>query len=266
MNTPQTAARAAQDSTAFRVAARIGYVVLGIVHLVIGGIAISVATGGGGKADQGGAMQQIAQAPAGIFVLWLIILGLAALGVYQVAEAIVERNPDTKKKWGYRAKYLGTAIIYFAIAGTALVYALGGQSDSSQSSKTFTANLMSSPAGVVAVAIIGLGIAAIGVAFVIRGFTRAFEKRLALPDNVARPGIVTFGIIGYVAKGIAVGITGILFLAAAITHNPQTAGGLDGALHTLAGLPFGPVILWIVGAGLAIYGIFCFARARYARM
>ncbi|WP_442577051.1 DUF1206 domain-containing protein [Microbacterium sp. F51-2R] len=266
MNTPQTAARAAQDSTAFRVAARIGYVVLGILHLVIGGIAISIATGGGGEADQGGAMQQIEKAPAGVFVLWLIVLGLVALAAWQIAETVLERNPDTKKKWGYRAKYLGTAVIYLAIAGTALVYALGGQSDSSQSTTSFSAQLMSTGPGVVLVAVLGLGVAAIGVAFVVRGITRAFEKHLDLPENIARPGIVTFGVVGYIAKGIAVAITGILFIAAALTHNPQTAGGLDGALHTLVGLPFGPIILWIVGAGLALYGIFCFARARYARM
>lgn len=265
-NTPQAAARAAQDSTAFRVAARIGYVVLGILHLVIGGIAISVATGGGGEADQGGAMEQIGKAPLGVFVLWLIVLGLVALAIWQIAEALLERNPDTKKKWGYRAKYIGTALVYLAIAGTALVYALGGESDSSESAQSFSAQLMSTGPGVVLVAIIGLGIAAIGVAFIIRGFTRAFEKHLDLPPNIARRGIVTFGVVGYVAKGIAVGITGILFIAAALTHDPETAGGLDGALHALAALPFGTVILWIVGAGLALYGIFCFARARYARM
>ena len=45
---------------------------------------------------------------------------------------------------------------------------------------------------------------------------------------------------------------------------PEAAGGLDAALRTLAGLPFGAVILWVVGAGLALYGLFCFARARYA--
>ncbi|TDN91668.1 DUF1206 domain-containing protein [Microbacterium sp. BK668] len=265
-NTPQAAARAAQDSTAFRVAARIGYIVLGILHLVIGGIAISIATGGGGEADQGGAMEQIGKAPLGVFVLWLIVLGLVALAGWQVAEALLERDPDTKKKWGHRAKYIGTALIYLAIAGTALVYALGGQSDSSESTQTFSAQLMSTGPGVVLVAVIGLGVAAIGVAFIFRGATRAFEKHLDLPDNPARRGIVTFGVVGYIAKGIAVGITGILFIAAALTHDPETAGGLDAALHTLAELPFGPVILWIVGAGLALYGVFCFARARYARM
>jgi hypothetical protein len=58
----------------------------------------------------------------------------------------------------------------------------------------------------------------------------------------------------------------VLFVIAALTHDPETAGGLDSALRTLAALPFGAIILWVVGAGLALYGLFCFARARYARM
>ena len=74
MTTPKAAARAAQDSTAFRVIARIGYVVLGIVHIVIGLIAISVARGGGGEADQGGAMEEIQKSPAGLFLLWAIAI------------------------------------------------------------------------------------------------------------------------------------------------------------------------------------------------
>jgi hypothetical protein len=77
---------------------------------------------------------------------------------------------------------------------------------------------------------------------------------------------VTFGVVGYVAKGIAVAVTGVLFVVAAFTRDPEAAGGLDAGLHALVELPFGPVILWIVGAGLVIYGLFCFARARYAKM
>lgn len=61
-------------------------------------------------------------------------------------------------------------------------------------------------------------------------------------------------------------MTGALFVAAALTHDPEKAGGLDAALRALAELPFGAVILWTVGAGLALYGLYCFARARYARM
>ncbi|QKJ18358.1 DUF1206 domain-containing protein [Microbacterium hominis] len=267
MSTAKSAARTAQDSTAFRVVARVGYVVLGILHIIIGAIAVSIAIGGGGgEADQGGAMEQIRQTPLGVALLWAIVLGLVALAIWQIAEAVLERDSDAKKKWGHRIKMVGTAIVYLAIAWTALVYALGGSSDSSETSQTFTAQLMATPGGVFLVALVGLVVLGIGIAFIVRGLTRAFEKYLALPPEPARKGIVTFGVVGYVAKGIAIGVAGILFVVAALTHNPEQAGGLDAALHTLAGLPFGPVILWIVGAGLVIYGIFCFARARYAKM
>ncbi len=266
MTGPRSAARAAQDSTVFRTIARIGYVVLGILHIVIGVIAISVATGGGGEADQGGAMEEIAQSPAGIFLLWLIIIGLTALAIFQITEAFLERDPDTKKKWGYRAKYLGTAAVYIAIAITALVYALGGQSDSSESTESFTAQLLSTPGGVFLVVLVGLIVAAIGIAFVARGITQAFKKHLDLPPDPAGKGIVTFGVVGYIAKGIAIGVAGVLFIVAAVTADPEAAGGLDDALKALLELPFGQVILWIVGAGLILYGLFCFARARYAKM
>ena len=261
------AARAAQRSTAFEVAARVGYVVLGILHILIGAIAISVVFGpASGEADQGGAMEQIRNAPLGVVLLWLIVVGLVALAIWQIAEAFLERDPDTKKKWGHRIKYLGTALAYLGIALTALVYALGGQSDSSESSQSFSAQLMATPGGSILLGLFGLLVAAIGIAFIVRGFTRAFEKYLNLPAGTAGKGIVAFGVVGYVAKGIAIGVTGILFIVAAFTNDPETAGGLDAALRTLAGLPFGPVILWIVGGGLILYGLFCFARARYARM
>ena len=266
MTTPKGAARAAQDSTAFRTVARIGYVVLGILHIVIGVIAISIATGGGGEADQGGALEQIRSAPMGVALLWIIAIGLLALAIWQIAEAFLERNPDTKKKWGYRVKYLGTAAVYIAIAVTAFVYATGGQSDSSESTQSFSAQLMATPGGVFLLVLVGLIVAAIGIAFIVRGITRAFTKHLDLPPDPAGKGIVTFGVVGYIAKGIAIGVAGILFIVAAVTANPEEAGGLDAALHTLAELPFGPIILWIVGAGLIIYGLFCFARARYAKM
>lgn len=266
MTTVKSAAAAAQRSTVFRRMARTGYVVLGILHIFIGGIAISFMTGGGGEPDQSGAMEQIERAPMGVLLLWAIGVGLAALAIWQIAEAFLERNPDTRKKWGYRVKYLGTAVIYVSIAYTALVYALGGQADSSQASKSLSVRLMATPGGVVVLTLFGLLIGGIGIAFIVRGFARSFQKYLDLPADPVGKSIVTFGVVGYVAKGIAIAVTGALFVASALTHETDTAGGLDSAVRVLAGVPFGGVILWIVGVGLILYGLFCFARARYASM
>lgn len=260
-------ADSAQNSRAFRTMARVGYVVLGIVHIVIGVIAVSIAVGaGGGEADQGGAMQQIARVPFGTVVLWVIALGLLALGVWQVGEAVVERDPDAGKKWGRRAGYGGTAIAYFAIGATALTYALGGQSDSSQSTENLSAQLLAAPGGVVLLVLVGLVILGVGVAFVVNGIEKSFEKHLLLPPGRVGDAVRTLGTVGYVAKGIAIGAVGILFVTAALTNDAEKAGGLDDALKSLAGLPFGQILLWLVGAGLVVYGVYCFARGKYARL
>ena len=51
-----------------------------------------------------------------------------------------------------------------------------------------------------------------------------------------------------------------------IQHQPGKATGLDGALRSLRDLPAGPVILLAIALGLAAYGVYSFARARYARV
>ncbi len=146
------------------------------------------------------------------------------------------------------------------------MYALGGSSDSSESTRTLTADLLANPAGVVLVVLIGLLVLGVGVAFVVRGARRDFEKHLSLPGGAVGGGIRALGVVGYVAKGVAVAIVGVLFVVAALTHDPEKARGLDAALRSMAELPFGRVLLWLVGAGLVIYGVYCFARARYARL
>jgi hypothetical protein len=74
------------------------------------------------------------------------------------------------------------------------------------------------------------------------------------------------GQIGAVAKGVAFTIIGVLVVVAAVEHQPQRAEGLDAALKTLVIQPFGPVLLVVVAAGLASFGLFCFFDARYHRV
>ena len=56
------------------------------------------------------------------------------------------------------------------------------------------------------------------------------------------------------------------FLVAAWQADPDKAQGLDGALKTLKDAPFGPFLLTLVAAGIAAYGVYSFARSRYARV
>jgi len=51
------------------------------------------------------------------------------------------------------------------------------------------------------------------------------------------------------AKGVALAIVGVLFIVAAVTFDPQKAGGLDTALQTPRQRTFGPVLLALTALG-----------------
>jgi len=61
-------------------------------------------------------------------------------------------------------------------------------------------------------------------------------------------------------------VLGGLFGLAAWNADPEAAGGLDEAFATIGEQPYGSVLLVITGAGLAAFGLFCFAQARYQRL
>lgn len=265
MTTAKSAAREARGSDAFRRVARAGFVVIGLVHIIIGALAVSIASGGGGDADQDGAMQQIRSTPVGGLILALVAAALVALAVWQVVSGVVAVGGEVKK-WGQRIKLFGIALAYLVIAGLATIYAFGGTAESEKSSKFVSEVLLGAPGGIFLLVAIGLTVVGVGIGFVVSGFTTGFRKTLDLPSGAGRPPIVVLGVIGYIAKGIAIAVTGVLFVVSAWTHDPDKAGGLDAALRSLTDLPFGRTVLWVVGAGLAVYGVFSIVRARYARM
>ncbi|QVG66461.1 DUF1206 domain-containing protein [Curtobacterium flaccumfaciens pv. flaccumfaciens] len=143
--------RRAADSRWFEVTARAGFVGSGIVHLLIGYLAILLGIGNassGGETDQSGALQQIAAVPGGVFLLWLIAVGTAALTVRLVVEAIVGGRSDTTRGWLARLKDVAKAVVYGVIAYSAASYALGAGSSSSSSSQSAAAKTLATPGGV----------------------------------------------------------------------------------------------------------------------
>lgn len=246
-----------ERSRGMRAAARVGHVANGVVHLALAGIVVAVAVGaGGGSADQGGAMQAIASTPFGVVALWIVSIALIGLAVFAVLEGIAQRSSDGAKAL---AKGIGKAIAYGAVAATGVRTALGSGGGGDQQAQSASGALMAQPFGQVLVGLVGVGVVAIGVAFVVQGVRRTFEKHISPPASAQRAA-VALGVVGYVAKGVAVGVVGVLFVVAAIAHDPSQAGGLDDALKSLQELPFGVAVLLVVGLGLGAYGVFSIAR------
>ncbi|ACK72343.1 protein of unknown function DUF1206 [Gloeothece citriformis PCC 7424] len=65
---------------------------------------------------------------------------------------------------------------------------------------------------------------------------------------------------GYFAKGIIYGLIGILAILAAFNAGGKTTDA-NGVLHTIAGQPFGQILLILLGIGLFGYAIWRFVEA-----
>jgi len=266
MPNAKTAARSSRNSTPLRAIARSGFAVNGVVNAIIGFIAIGIAVSGGGSADQSGAFAAIGSTTIGVIALWFVAIALAALGLWYLIGSFFIHDEDPKKRAANIAVEAGKGIAYLAFAATAFGFAVGGGSDSSKQSTSFTADLLATPGGVFLVVIIGLAICGIGIYMVRKGLTRKFEEDLTMPAGTAAKGVRALGIIGYVARGVAMFTVGVLFVVAAFTADSSKATGLDGALKALAALPFGQVILVVVGLGFIAYGAYSVARARLAKL
>ncbi|TFD31413.1 DUF1206 domain-containing protein [Cryobacterium sp. TMT1-19] len=261
------AARTVEGSRTFQLLARAGYAVNGLLHVMIGAIAISVATGAGGEsADQSGALGQLAQTPGGVFVLWTVVLGLASLGLWYLVQVFLEPAQDPKRKWAHRAVLIGKGVVFLFIAWTAFTFARGASASSSETASDSTARLLSIPGGIVLLFVAGLAVVVIGGVFIHRGASHGFTDSITVPGGPAGTVVVILGTMGYIAEGIALAAVGILFTVAAFTLDPEKATGMDGALKSLVALPFGVAILVLVGAGVIAYGVYCFAQARLARL
>jgi len=260
---PATAGRQATASGALRRVARLGWAVSGLLHLLIGWLALQTAFGGGGgSADQSGALSQIASQPFGEVVLWAGVAGFASLGLLYLSQAVWSGRGA-----GERVKNAAKGAVYLALGWTTASFAIGSGSSSSQQSSDVTAKLMELPAGRLVVAAVGLVVIGVGGYHVVKGAKKKFlEDLVGGTTGGVGKAVVRLGQVGYMAKGAALAVVGALFLLAAWQADPSEATGLDGALQALRDQPFGVPLLVVVAVGLAAYGLYSFARARYGTL
>lgn len=252
------------DNPVLQIGAKVGYAVSGVVHLMIAWIALQIAWGASGKsADQSGALQTLAGSGPGRLTLWIAVVGFFALGLWQLASAVAVRTRGESAQWADKAKEIAKAVLYFVLAWTSFSFAKGKPTSSKAQSSDFTATLLQHSGGRLLIAIIGLVIIGVGGYHMIKGWTRRF-----LQDLSEHPGVLATraGVVGYVAKGVALLLVGVLFVAAAVQNSATKATGLDGALRTLRQQAFGAWLLTAVAVGIAAYGVYSFARARHARV
>lgn len=240
----------------------VGLIGYGLIHLVIGVLAVRLSLDGRSDASQQGALAQLATQPFGRIGLWVAAVGLFALVPWRLIDAAAGyRWHDEPRRTIRRLSAVGQAAVYLWLGVTAvriLLHAGGGGGGE----ETATARLLALPLGPAVVAAVGAGVIGIGVAQIVRGVRATFA------DDLAGAGLPTLvlGRIGFPAKGITLILIGGLTCWAGISYDPAKAGGLDEALQTVRSQAFGPVLLLAVAVGLIAFGLFCLGWARHPRI
>ena len=259
------------DSKALEVLARVGLVAYGVVHFLIGWLALQIAWGLSGResADTSGAMKTLADQPFGQVLLWLVAVGLAALALWQASAVIWGyRNLEGAERVRKQVTSGANAVVFAALGYSAGAAALGAGSSSAQSQQQATSGVLGWSGGRVIVIVAGLVIIGVGVAAIVKGVRKSFAEEIDTSplSPTLRTAVARLGQVGYIAKGLALGVVGGLLSYATLTFDPQKVQGLDGAMHTILAQPFGRFLLTAVALGFAAFGLFAILQSRYRRM
>jgi hypothetical protein len=240
------------------------------VYLIVGGFAFLAALGrGSGPTDTQGALQTLLTQPFGKVLLILVALGLLAYAIWRLIMGI--RDPEGEGSDGgglaRRAGYIASGIANLALASAAGGLALPGVIPSGGSgggAEGWTAWLMGQPFGQWLVALAGLVVIGVAIAFLVRAVKASFMAEL--DQGAQRPMICNICRYGILARAMVFALIGAFLMIAAWQADPSEAKGLGSALRSLRDQPYGPWLLGFVGLGLVAFAFYSFVAARHRRI
>jgi hypothetical protein len=246
--------------------ARFGIISKGVVYCLIGLLSLLTALGiDNKKADKTEAIKLIYEQPLGKFLLIIIGIGLLGYVTWRLYQSVgdSERKGKDAKGIAQRLGFIISAVIYLSLAIYALKVAFSGLgNDNGDSKKFILSKILTYDVGPWLVGIGGLIVIGTGVYQIYKGVTKKFMKKVVLAHNNKKSLFTNAGVIGYVARGIVLGIIGYFVVLAAMHANASEAQGTNQAFQFLEN-EFGSVLMGLVAAGLVAYGIFMFVRAKY---
>ncbi|MDG4788337.1 DUF1206 domain-containing protein [Micromonospora sp. WMMD1102] len=269
-STAGASATRAANSKPLEILTRAGFLGYGLVHLLFAWLALQIAFGKpAADGDQSGALATLAAQPLGKFLVGAVGIGLLAMAIWQAFEAAVgHQEYRGRERTVERVTSVGRTLFYLYFAWTSYQVVQHASASSADKQQAMTEQLMSSSGGRFLVGLIGLAVAALGAGLVWYGAVKKFERHLKTGQMSPQTRKLArrLGVAGYVAKGVAYGIAGLLVLTAAINYDPERARGLDGALHTLREQAFGSILLTLMALGIAAFALYCVVQAKYRKV
>lgn len=249
--------------------ARIGYLIKGVVYLMIGGLAFQFAVGvGGGTVGPSGALASILRQPWGQVLLSVTAVGLFGYALWRLGQGVFDLEHKGRDARGLlkRFAYLVAGFGYGGLGLEALRMVLGAFSGVERdTTELWVGRILAAPAGGWIVGAGAVVMAALAVNAAVVAFGRLYRKKLNLADMNRFMVIVAdvSAIAGLLGRGAVFGLVGLLLAEAAWRRRAEEAGSSAEALDRLLVWPAGSWLLGAVASGLVAYGAFALVQARY---
>jgi hypothetical protein len=241
---------------------RVGYGVRGFIYITMGLLSLSVALGKGGTVtDQQGAIAAIGRQPAGLILLWIVLIGLVSYSLWGVIRAVLDPLQKGYDLKGVitRIAYLISAVSYAILVLPTYGFITGARSSQSGAqSQQSLAMILSKSWGHLAIGAVGVIVIAIGLYEVYQGFNSSFDKQFQAYAMTAREvkWATQLGRFGTATRGFIFAVIGLLLVQAATQSGSSQAIGIDTALSALLRQSYGAWLLGIVALGFIAFGLF----------
>jgi hypothetical protein len=251
---------------------RLGYVVRGVLYIVMGVLALRIALAkpDGQAVSLTGSVVFLIGNQFGKLLLLVIVVGLAAYSVWGLVRAIFDPLHRGSDPSGYIARlgFLSSAVTYAAISLFGVKILMGSGGGSTDSTRQWISSVLAHPEGGWMTTLIGLIVLGIGVGQFVEAYKAAFTRDLkgAEMGETARSVVTLLGRFGMFARGVIFAVVGWFITQAGLHHDPGKVQGFDGALLYLVSQPFGNLVLGIVAFGVMALGLYSLACARWVRL
>lgn len=261
----ENGAESAARSDTFEWLARWGWVSKGVVHGMMGVLALlwSLGERNGEMTDLQGALGAIGGSPVGMGLLAIVTLGLALYALWRFAQAALDIEG-----YGNDLKGIAARVVCAGIGGTYAVLTftaasiLVGQTADEADYESWTAFALDLPAGPWLVGAFGVGTFVAAGVQLWRAYRAPFLdgwRRNADHEIVHQTGawVSRFGLA---ARAALFGVLAWFLLRAAWQNDSSEAKNFGDALGEMAPEPW---LLGLVAAGLIAFGVHCFLNAAY---
>ncbi len=250
--------------------ARFGYLVRGILYLIVGLLAVQVAIGARNSVEgKEGALTAVSTQPFGKVLLIVMIVGLAGYSLWGLLRAALDpmKKGTSVKGIAERLGYLVSGVSYGALIIPAINLIRGSGSEE-ENAEEGTAFLLAQPLGhwlLFVIGVVAMG-GAVGQAYI--GISAKFKKDFKQSEMGEHELAISIfaGRLGHIARAVVFGMVGFFLVQAAWRSDPGESQGLEGTLTALAEGDKGGVGLIVVAVGLMAFGVYSILCTRWIKL